>query len=56
MTDYKTLLKKYMQHVGECEGRDFLDNIGSYMSDVDFTEDEAAALRNTSYELWGEDY
>lgn len=46
MINYKTLLQKYMVHVGDCEGTDFVDWLNSYRSDVLFTADEQAALEN----------
>ena len=32
MINYKTLLQKYMEHVGDCEGDDFVDWLNSYHS------------------------
>jgi hypothetical protein len=40
--DYKTLLIKYIEHVGQSEGADF---IGGGYSSVNFTDDEMKALR-----------
>lgn len=38
------LLAKYRQHVGDCEGSDFLDQLNVGWSDVTFTPAEVAAL------------
>jgi hypothetical protein len=51
MTDYKTLLKKYMQHVIECEGISFVSHINDYTSDVLFTDEEAEELRKIDNEV-----
>lgn len=40
--DYKKLLKKYIQHVGECEGTTFIEDFGS---SVVWDEGELAHLR-----------
>ena len=42
--DYKLLLIKYIEHVGQSEGITFID--GGF-SDVVFTEDEMNALRGS---------
>jgi hypothetical protein len=43
--DYEELLKKYMEHVGDCEGTTYVDNLNdSWRSDVKFTEEEVAEL------------
>lgn len=42
--DYKSLLVKYIAHLHDVEGADFIDT-GRH-SDVVFTEDEVAALRD----------
>jgi hypothetical protein len=44
--DYKELLKKYTEHVRQCEGIDFIDRINSFESDVKFTEDEVKSLQS----------
>lgn len=49
--DYEELLKKYMQHVKDCESIDYVDQIGDYMSEVEFTEEEKAELERISDEL-----
>lgn len=49
--DYVELLKKYMDHVTECEGIDFVDQIGCAHSDVEFTAEEIAELERISGEL-----
>lgn len=48
--DYEELLKKYMQHVRDCESIDYVDRIGDCGSDVDFTDDEKAELERLSEE------
>ncbi len=40
----ETLLIKYMRHVRDCEGIDFVEYINSYKSDVIFTDEEEQAL------------
>ena len=40
----ETLLLKYMRHVRDCEGIDFVEYINSYKSDVIFTDEEEQAL------------
>lgn len=49
--DYKELLKKYMQHVQSCESITFVDHIGSYRTEVDFTDAEKAELGRIEDEL-----
>lgn len=44
--DFEALLKKYIQHVGECEGAVFLEDHNLIWSDVKFTEEEWAWLKN----------
>jgi hypothetical protein len=51
MINYKTLLLKYMEHVGDCEGTDFVDWLNSYRSAVLFSADEQAALENISKKI-----
>lgn len=48
--DYEALLKKYMQHVCDCEGIDFVVRIGDRHSDVEFTDEEKAELERISEE------
>ena len=43
--DYKVLLKKYIDHVGDCEGSNFIYHINSSMSDVKFSELEIKTLK-----------
>jgi hypothetical protein len=48
--DYQDLLKRYIHHVGKCEGTFFIDAINdpwfmSFMSDVKFTTEEIAELK-----------
>jgi hypothetical protein len=45
--DYKELLKKYIQHIVNCEGIDFLDHFGQ----VIFTDDERKILNDISKDL-----
>ena len=45
MMDYKQLLKKYIQHVGSCEGIWFEDRDESY------TDEEWAAIQEVFAEL-----
>lgn len=60
MVDYKALLEKYIQHVGGCEGVDFIDEVDDkgrmYRhrgSTVVFTPEEAAELqRLAGYRPW----
>lgn len=40
----EALLIKYMRHVRECEGVDFVEDINSYKSDVIFTNEEEQTL------------
>lgn len=49
--DYEELLKKYMQHVKDCESIDYVDQIGDYMSEVEFTKEEREELERLSDEL-----
>lgn len=46
MIDYKDLLRKYIQHVGECEGISYIHALNhSYMSKVLFSDEEVNALQ-----------
>jgi len=46
-----TLLKKYMQHVENCEGVNFVSDIGMSWSCVDFTKEEKALLEKLDDEI-----
>lgn len=50
--DYEELLKKYIQHVIDCEGTDFiyLANTGARCS-VDFTQEEIEVLEKLSEDV-----
>lgn len=39
------LLMKYIKHVQNCEGKDFINEIGAPQSDIRFTEEEINILR-----------
>lgn len=53
--DYKSLLKKYITHVLESEGTDFLDHhINSCYSDVKFSKEEIGVLQKISDKICGE--
>jgi hypothetical protein len=48
----KALLKKYIQHVGMCEGVDFLeDDYERTRGEVEFTDEEWATLRALADEV-----
>lgn len=50
--DYRELLAKYMRHVGECEGTDFVHSLNdTFASDQVFTPDEVAELNRISDEV-----
>jgi hypothetical protein len=53
MTDYRDLLKRYMDHVGQSEGVTFVMEIGkSYcLSKVEFTYDEITELNKINDEI-----
>lgn len=40
----ETLLIKYIDHVGQCEGVDFIDKCNHYSSEVKFTDKEIEHL------------
>lgn len=40
------LLKKYIDHVRDCEGIDFIDRIHDYRDSVHFTESEIEILKS----------
>ena len=46
-----TLLKKYMQHVEQCEGVNFVSEINGYTPDIKFTEDEKALLEKLDKDI-----
>lgn len=46
--NYEELLIKYIQHVRECEGTDFIMH---YVSDVEFTPEEEKRLKEISEQL-----
>ena len=50
MVDYRELLKKYIEHVGDCEGTDFIDEY-RFMPRV-FSEEEANILWELSNEIY----
>lgn len=51
--DYKELLKKYMQHVGDCEGTTFVHLLNSGAArEVDFSDEEVEALEKIHEELY----
>lgn len=43
--DYRALLKKYVEHVGDCEGVTFIDDCGSIDGVASFSEEEKTELR-----------
>ena len=47
MIDYRELLKKYIEHVGDCEGSVFLSEMWRRK---DFTDDEWSELLNLDNE------
>ena len=48
--DYKELLRKYMEHVLQCEGVDFTNRLNEGLeSEVVFTDDEVAELKQLSH-------
>lgn len=46
--NYEALLKKYMQHVRDCESIDYVDRIGDRVFDVEFTQEEQDELERIS--------
>lgn len=44
MIDYRELLLRYIQHVGECEGKTYVPKDSGGHSDVKFTPEEEAEL------------
>jgi len=49
--NYKELLKKYMIHVLEEEGVDFVFSVNTNMAVPVFTEEEVKVLENISHEI-----
>lgn len=46
MIDYRDLLRKYIQHVSDCEGVNYIGSLNNHwMSDVVFNEEEVKALQ-----------
>lgn len=41
---FRTILEKYIEHVSQCEGVDFIDRCHSYASDVHFNEVQLSIL------------
>lgn len=50
--DYEELLKKYMRHIHDCEGSTFVQQIGDYISEQEFTDEEKAALEKLDDEIY----
>lgn len=50
MTDYRALLKAYMDHVIDCEGDDYIDLYG--IDGADFDDEQKKELRQIADELW----
>lgn len=50
VTTLKTVLVKYMRHVLQCEGSDYLDSIGCAFAgtEVSFTPEEMAVLKEVA--------
>lgn len=47
----KSLLKKYMQHVENCEGVNFVSDIGASWSGIDFNKEEKDLLERLDEEI-----
>ena len=45
----ESLLARYIEHVGECEGIDYIDAIGKCLSDVKFSDEEIKTLERLRY-------
>ena len=43
--ELQELLQKYIEHVHQCEGVNFIDDINSFDSDVEFSRKELCILR-----------
>lgn len=50
MIDLTKLIEKYMNHVYDCEGSDFLCYLNSSFSNQTFTEEEVEFLKNVGKE------
>ena len=50
--DYKTILEKYVQHVGDNEGEDFISRLNNGISDTKFTKQEVKILEKIRKNLW----
>lgn len=48
MNDYRELLIKYIEHVGQCEGVNFIGQ--NDMSSVNFSKDETGELKKLSWD------
>jgi len=48
MMDYKDLLVRYIKHIVECEGVDFLSQSYINEGDVEFSEDDINELKKLS--------
>jgi len=46
--NYKELLKKYIKHITDIEGVNFIDNVNYLPSEQDFSEKEVEILENLS--------
>lgn len=51
MKNYEELLRKYIRHVTEEEGIDFISDSRIDFSRVDFSDDEKQELRRLAYEV-----
>jgi hypothetical protein len=57
MMDYRELLKKYINHVGDCEGTTFLgDHDRGDARDFEFTDEEWTELQKLDKEPLGLEY
>lgn len=45
------ILQKYMQHVNQCEDNTFLEYIGTFMSNVEFTKYEINFLKTVEAQI-----
>jgi len=45
MIDHRSLLVRYIRHVTECEGTNYICRIGDRKNRVQFSEEEVAELR-----------
>jgi hypothetical protein len=50
--DYESLLRRYIAHVLQCEGRDFV----SQADEPEFTQEELAWMEKVSAETWEKAY